>query len=264
MEAYAHLFLNRRPENVRVLLFAQGRTGTTLLEELLCSTGHLVRHGEILRKRGKYIRFPIAYVKGRARCVGKRNFICHVKPSHLRFIAGSRPADLKGFLQALTDDGFRIISLTRSDRLGQFLSMRMGEARGNFHKRDDSPETTRLVIDRKQLQEWVEKRQSRDKEESAALEGFDVIRVEYGADLENSELHQATIDRILDSLSLPRRPVRTSLRKINRRPVWDIVENYHEFATWAEELGVADSLPPAGEMPRQEQPRKREKVRLKS
>jgi hypothetical protein len=47
---------------------------------------------------------------------------------------------------------------------------------------------------------------------------------------------------ILDSLSLERRPVRTSLQKVNQRRLRDIVENYDEFAAWASELGYAEAL----------------------
>ncbi|MEM0962618.1 MAG: hypothetical protein AAGK21_08805, partial [Bacteroidota bacterium] len=48
--------------------------------------------------------------------------------------------------------------------------------------------------------------------------------------------HQQTVDSILDTVGLPRRPVSTEMRKVNDRPVSEIVENFEEFSAWAQEL----------------------------
>jgi LPS sulfotransferase NodH len=243
--AYLQLLLRRRPKNVRVLIFGQGRTGSTLLEDLLCSTGHFAKHGEILGKGAWRVRFPAAFLKGTARRRPRDNFICHVKPTHLRRdreLAGATPVDMKVFLQSIMDDGFKIIHLTRPNKLRQFLSQKMAEARGRYHKWDDQPETLKLIIDPQTLEQELEWRIERDRTEIAALEGLDLITVEYARDLENPVAHQATIDRILDSLSLERRPVQTSLRKVNQRPLRETVENYDEFAARLSVLGRADWL----------------------
>ena len=227
------------------MIFAQGRTGSTLLEDLLCSTGHFAKHGEILGEGASQVRFPAAFLKGSARRRPHVNFICRVKPSHLgsdRERAGARPSDIRAFLQSIVDDGFRIIHLRRSNKFAQFLSLKMAEARGQYHKRDDGPETQRVTVDRQQLIEFMEWRRARDREDAAALEGLDFIEVEYERDLEKPSMHQPTIDRILDRLSLERHPVQTSLRKVNKRLFREIVENYDEFADWASELGHADAL----------------------
>jgi len=149
---------------------------------------------------------------------------------------------MKVFLQSIMDDGFKIIHLTRPNKLRQFLSQKMAEARGRYHKWDDQPETLKLIIDPQTLEQELEWRIERDRTEIAALEGLDLITVEYARDLENPVAHQATIDRILDSLSLERRPVQTSLRKVNQRPLRETVENYDEFAARLSVLGRADWL----------------------
>lgn len=242
--AYLNVFLRKKPDNIRVLIFGQGRTGSTLLEDLLCSTGHFVKHGEILGKGAHRVSFPVAFLKGSARR-SKGDFICHIKPTHLgrdRERAGARPIEMKVFLQSIVDDGFRIIHLTRPNKLRQFLSQKMAEARGRYHKWDDQPETLTLVVDPKTLKDELGWRKERDRAELAALEGLDVIEVEYARDLENPTAHQATIDRILDGLSLERRSVQTSLRKVNQRPLSDILENYDDFAAQVRKLGLANWL----------------------
>ena len=56
----------KSPDQVRVVIFAQGRTGSTLLESLLCSTGHFFKNGELLNNdTGKNeIIFPTQYIRG--------------------------------------------------------------------------------------------------------------------------------------------------------------------------------------------------------
>jgi LPS sulfotransferase NodH len=240
-----HLLLRRRPSNVRVMIFGQGRSGSTLLENLLCSTGHFAKHGEILGKGACRVRFPAAFLKGSARRRPYENFICHVKPAHLRYDrqrAGARPVDANEFLRSAVADGFKIIHLRRANKLRQFVSQQMAEARGQYLKQDDRPETLKLVVGAQKLQHEIALRRQWDDEEVAALEGIDFIALEYAGDLENPVSHQPTIDRILKILSLEQRPIRTSLRKINQRPLRDIIENYDEFSAWARELGLADAL----------------------
>lgn len=243
--AYMLLLVRRRPRNVRVLIFGQGRTGSTLLEDLLCSTDLFARHGELLGKRASRVRYPVAFLKGSARRRQSKNFVCHVKPDHLtiyRERAGARPVDVKTFLQSIVSDGFKIIYIRRSNRLAQFLSERVAQARGRYHKRDDQPETQRVIVDRQQLVRFAAWRKERDVDEASALNGLDFIEVEYERDLENASLHQPTVDRILHQLSVEKRPVRTSLRKVNERPWREIVENYEEFVAWATELGLVDGI----------------------
>lgn len=64
-----------REEQVRAVIIAQGRSGSTVFEDILCSSGHFTGHGELLRKK---VLFPQKFVVGFANaCEG--NFICHVK-----------------------------------------------------------------------------------------------------------------------------------------------------------------------------------------
>jgi len=67
------------PDSVRVVIFAQGRTGSTLLESLLCSSGHFKQHGELLEVSEGKILFPIHYIRGLSRWKSNENFIFHVK-----------------------------------------------------------------------------------------------------------------------------------------------------------------------------------------
>jgi hypothetical protein len=53
------------------------------------------------------------------------------------------------------------------------------------------------------------------------------------------------VDEILNYIGLEHQAaVETSLRKINTRPLSEIVENYDEFAEWVRQLGFRSALEP--------------------
>jgi hypothetical protein len=263
LAVYLLLLLRRRPRTTRVLLLAQGRTGSTVLEDLLGSTGHFVTRGEVLGYKASSIFFPAAFVKGLTRIRRNQNFFCHVKPYHLasaREGAAARRAAIATFLEAMVRDGFRIIHLKRNDKVRHYLSGQIALARGAYHKKDAAAETLKIVVDRQQFEQGLERRRQWDRDVEAALQRVDHITLEYERDLEDSAAHQGTVDRVLDFLRLERRPATTSLRKINQRPLSDVVENYDELVQWMSELGMAEQLPPsANEIDRKNRPKKRDK-----
>ena len=233
----------------RTLLFAQGRTGSTLLESLLCSTGHFRKNGEVLKDAAIRVRFPERYVRGLSRdpvrCSPDGNFVCHVKLYHLtdhRKWAGGRPVAPAVFLRRLSEDGWRIIYLRREDRIHHTVSNLAAAARGTYHKTDDRPENTRVHVERDKLERWVRRREQYEREERQALAGLPFHEVVYERDLLDGAVHQATTDAVLDFLSLERRPVQTELRKVNARPLSELVDNYDEFSEWVRALGLEASL----------------------
>ena len=238
--AYA-IDLSRKlhPKQIRVVLFGQGRSGTTVLESLLVSTGHFHDFGEIFSRP---IWFPRPYVNGRAKRVTPAHCLFHVKIYHLdRDRSWSIvPRD---FLRSLVDDGWQVIYVRRENKVRQALSNFIGEHRRAWHKTDDFPLQEGVYVDCDHLIARVKERQQFDKNERAALEGLDFQEVIYESDLEQQSVHQATIDRLLDSLALERRPASTSYRRISATPYDRLIENYNEVRTTVRQQGWSDMLP---------------------
>jgi hypothetical protein len=209
------------------------------LESLLSSTGHFAAQGEVLGRKGRKILFPERYLRGHSSRWPDKNFLCHVKMYHLS--TRRRPVEPRSFLHGLSDDGWRIIFLRRTDRVRQALSFIVAEARGSYHKRDDRPETITVHVSRECL-EAVLRRDAVGAQEREALAGIDYHEVVYERDLEDASKHQQTIDGVLDFLSLPRRPASTSLRKVIAQPLREVVLNYDEFSRWVTEMGLQASL----------------------
>ena len=246
-EAAAYAIAARRPadEQVRALIFAQGRTGSTLLESLICASGRFAGYGELLGQSGSQVYLPVRYVEGHARLRRHRHFVCHVKLYHLtrdRQMVGRDPVDPGAFLQATANRGYRILFLRRQNLLRHVLSNWMAEARGDYHKTDDRPETATVRIEKERLRTFLAEKERFAAEERRAVSTVPYHEIIYERDLENAAQHQSTIDGVMRFLGLPTAPVSTKLRKINARPLSEMVANYEEVRRWAVEFGRADNL----------------------
>lgn len=238
-EVVSYILNYAKPElidSVRVVIFAQGRTGSTLLESLLCSTGHFNKNGELFdRTQGQSeVLFPIQFVRGLSKWKPQENFIFHVKIYQLTQ-KRKHPIDPASFLKKLYQDGWKIIYLRRKNKVKHALSNIVVKSRGarnqatTWHKFDNNKEELNLFVDCERLVKKVEKRFRFDTYEKEVLKNIEYHEVIYEDDLEQSSSHQKTVDRILDYLSLERREVFTKHKKINNLPLEKLISNYDEF-----------------------------------
>lgn len=238
--------LTCRPhEQVRhVLIYAQGRSGTTLLASLLQSTGLYTDVGEPLHLYTREVWAPVRHLRGLGRAA-QGNIVAHVKGSQL-MRARRRPVDPGGFLRTMHDDGWTIVYVRRLGLADQVLSECIARARGAYHKTDDHPENAQLYIDPAEFLTRYDRRLSYAEQDRAALEGLDHIRLIYEDDLMDAQRHQATADRVVAAVGLPARPVYTDLRRIGGADPRKRLENYNEIeaALAARGLDWADSSVP--------------------
>lgn len=238
-EAVAYLFDYIKPVPsgpVRAVIFAQGRTGSTLLESLLCSTGHFRRNGELLSTSRGEVLFPIPFIRGLSNWNAHANFIFHVKVYQLTRDR-RRSVDPVLFLETLHRDGWKIIYLRRRNKVRHTLSNVVAEHRGAYAKFDDRREEYKLFIDCDRFVEKVEERFRFEAAERDALAGVAYHEVVYEDDLERAERHQQTVDRVLDFLSLERREAHTRHKKVNTLPLEAAISNYEEFEACLAEHG---------------------------
>ncbi len=228
--AYFSYSLNLKPATgVRVVIFGQGRTGSTLLESLICSTGHFSKKGELLNVDKGEILYPLPYIMGLSKLKPHKNFIFYVKIYQLARDR-KRPIDPSLFLETLYNEGFKVIYIKRNNLAKQCLSNMVARKRGAYHKYDDLREKIRISINCEGFATYVKERFRFAEEEKTALSKVEYFEVVYENDLERPEAHQRTIDNILDFLSLERRTATTAHRKINTMPMKKLIKNYDEFA----------------------------------
>ena len=199
-----------------------------MLESLLSSTGHFRRNGELLNPAYGEIWSPIRYTRGMSARMPDENFMFHLKIYHLTRDR-RRPVEPGAFLNSLHEDGWNIIYLRRRNTVRHQLSNAVLEHRGGPHKFSDDPERHLIEIDCETFVERVRERVQFENAETEALRGVDFCEVTYEDGLEQVDMHQHTVDRILDHISLERRTARTKHKKVNTQDPVDLVANYDEF-----------------------------------
>jgi len=229
---------NRR----RVIIFGQGRTGSTLLENLICSTGYFDENGEIFCNNILDVTSPIKFLLGISKKNRNNHFIFHLKIYHL---TRDRKKNISpySFLKELEKRGWFIIHLSRRNKLKHALSNVLVKHRGNkYHKYDNSVEKYQINLNLAHLEEEVELRIAYDQQEQIALKGIKHIRVVYEDELMETKNHQVTIDKILDYVQLNPKPVKTKMKRINSFFIEDIILNFSELTTLLKKKGWLDYL----------------------
>jgi LPS sulfotransferase NodH len=227
---YAYYTRKSRPEQRHLLIFAQGRTGSSLLEALLESTGNLKAHGEILSPLDTHTKrpalSPAKYAIGMAK-QDTMNFACHVKIYQLTMYHNADPAS---FLKLIRGAGWKIIFLHRRNKVRHVLSGVIAEHRGDYHKRNDQAESLSITVDISLFEQRMLERLYYDAWEQHLMHGIEHLSLVYEEDLMHQERHQATVDRIMTSVGLETGPVNCGFRRINTQPVEETVINFQEFA----------------------------------
>jgi LPS sulfotransferase NodH len=225
---FSCFFKGNKPKQKKVIIFAQGRTGSTLLESLLSSTGCFESNGELLgHGMSKSIRFPLKYVLGKSKQSSSvKHFIFHLKIYHL-IKDREKAVDPKWFLKELSDKGWFIIYLKRQNKLRHVLSTHTVKHRKGYHKTSLSEKTTSFEVDVNEIVNSIKGRIEYDNLEKEAIKDLNVLELGYETHLQNSNVHQKTVDMILDFLNLKSNvSVSTNLKRINTIPINHLVSNY--------------------------------------
>jgi len=244
--AYYLLPAPRKP-HLKVVIFGQGRTGSTLLESLLTSNNLLKPRGEILSNVMIEVLWPLKFVEGRYK-LENSNFIFHLKFYQLTYKRKKQLNPTK-VIHRLYQNGWKIIYLRRENKVMHAISNIVAQNRGAYHKHDSSQEQLRFNVDLPKLEQYVKNRTLNAEIEPEMVKGLDFVEVIYERDLENASNHQQTADRVFEFLGLPSSPVKTSHKKVNSKNLRDIFLNYDEFLACAEKNGWTYYLPKEDQKP---------------
>ncbi|WP_251964081.1 Stf0 family sulfotransferase [Salinibacter ruber] len=237
------------------MLFAQGRTGSTLLGELLNSHPEIDFEHEILnidREWDDPYAYPYLYSLGRRKISDALSYGYHVKIYQLwQDLDDSVPVgqnsgeslpnhstDPAGYLHQAHADGWNLVYLKRENLLRHALSSIRAEASGEYHQRadedEDSPKSLNPVrvdpIDLIKKMEWREEKLAQEQE---ALSTLPHLEISYGSDLVDENRHQATAERIFRFLGLEANGIQvsTQLERINQGSLPELIRNYDEVAS---------------------------------
>jgi hypothetical protein len=242
---YSTNIIKTTPSNqVRLLIFGQGRTGSTLLESLLVSTGHFEGGSELLSANEHEIRYPIQYILGESKRRSASNFVCHVKNYQLT-ADRKKPIDVATFLHALEKTGWKIIYLRRRSIFNLVLSSELAQSSGIYHRfgRNLKFEHSQVIVDPERFVRRMKWRLNHEEMEQRSLTNIPFHEVIYEDDLENQSSHQNTVDRLLDYVSLDHAEVQTKLKKVVSQKPEEIISNFDELVNCLKEHELQSFIP---------------------
>ncbi|MGH2541828.1 MAG: hypothetical protein ACRDIB_03465, partial [Ardenticatenaceae bacterium] len=219
---------------VKFVIFAQGRSGSTLLRTLLDSHPMIQCDSEILFFK---MAFPGAFISSQAALSKRPMYGFKVKIYQLTQDQDIR--DPKQFMLDLSTQGWQIIYLKRRNILRQAISSIVAEQRQAYqHRRSEGRlELGRVMVDGVDLLGRMEERKGYLAQEEQVLEGLPYFPLVYERALLTTDNWQTVLDQIFAYLELPSAPVTTPLVKITPHRLADLIENYGEVAQVLHEAG---------------------------
>jgi hypothetical protein len=224
-KAYLGAATRRSGKQGKFLIFAQGRTGSSLLVDVL-NTSSVVRcEREILSKR---VLWPRLFVEGRAAAHRPAVYGFKVKIYQLTEAQGIR--DPGEWLRSMDQAGWRLIYLRRSNLLRHALSSFAAERNEGYQFVGATrPPKEPLHIDIGLLLDRLGFRKDMLRAESDALRGLEYETVVYEDDLMDSDSQQATLNRLSGYLRVPAADVAIERHRINVGELRSLVANFEEM-----------------------------------
>jgi LPS sulfotransferase NodH len=217
----------------RFIIYAQGRSGSTALADLLDNHPSIRCEEELLI--GKKL-LPRLFLEGKSHShiQDGRSWGCKIKWWH---ISKNQNKNAKEFIEGLCNKDWKIIYLHRENYLFQALSTLAGEARAEWrHKHGEKVKA--VDIDAEKIGDYVEYRRDQTEMEIKTLSNVPYEKVIYERDLLNQENHQRTVDRICEFLGLPPCSVTTTYKKTGGANLEKYANNHEEVRRKIRELGL--------------------------
>lgn len=216
----------------KFLIYTRGRTGSTVLTELLNCHPEIFCDVEIFNflYSGSKVKYPALYIKScskRASMHGKSVYGFKVKIAQLRYEHEYDNYD--EVLRNLSEEGFKFVYLRRDNYFRHKLSNIISTQTKIFHlKNGDKNNHVKVQVDCDQLMEGIQYSETVNKTEAENLKGIDHITVTYEEDLIENSKHQETADKVFKYLGLNSVKVQTDLKRIVPENLKEIISNYDE------------------------------------
>jgi LPS sulfotransferase NodH len=209
----------------KFVVFAQPRTGSTLLGELIASNPEVYFGDEPLATK---VRSPNAAIRRLRWRHPRRAVGFHVTIEQLTDVQAID--DVGAWLRSVHARGWRVIALRRENLLRQVLSELSARFTNRYQDRSGEGEFVRVRphVNPSDLLDALRLRTALSAAEAVALDGVPHLALSYEADLQDSERWAATTRRAFEFLDLEPVAATTSLRRLNPGPIETLVANYED------------------------------------
>ncbi|MEO8209040.1 MAG: hypothetical protein ABI840_00650 [bacterium] len=233
------------PDN-KFVIYTRGRTGSTVLTELLNCHPDIFCDVEIFNflYSNSIIRFPHLYINSCSKTATlnrKPVYGFKVKIAQLRHEHEYK--DYEKILQRLSNEGWKFLHLKRKNFLRHKLSnLVMAETNISHIQKNDNFKPKKILLDCSVLMEGILSGEEVEKTEEKNLQGIPNIKIYYENDLLDNTKHQETADRIFDYLNLKTHKVKTNLKRISSENLEEMISNYDEVYNFFKDTKYSEFL----------------------
>lgn len=227
----------------RFVIFGNGRSGSTLLVNLLNSSDKVYCDGEILNRAS--VIFPNLFIKVQASLCLKSVYGFKLLDYQLKQLQKIKDPDK--FIVNLHKEGWKFVYLTRRNKLNYALSILNALNRQGFHHRDNDGELTRekLKVDIDKVLYWIREGEAHTQHWDDVLRRIPHIKLTYEDNLRDSRFHQDTANQVFDFLGLTRCDVESNLVKLMPSDPLQMIDNRQDLVRVLEMTEYARFLEPA-------------------
>ncbi|MCO4806524.1 MAG: hypothetical protein KC456_08015 [Flavobacteriales bacterium] len=231
------IFTSSKKRKTTFIVFAQGRTGSTILVDLINRSNEVHCDGEIFGASMPIrLLFPKFYKRTLANLPKQPVYGYRIKIYDLVMFHNHSPEESIQFLRSEFKAGHKVIYLHRTDKFRQAMSSLVAEARGDFHYKADSKGAKKKIhIDAKSIPMRIDKLNEFTQWDKRALDGFEFLDINYETDLLPQEKHQETLDRICSFLNIDPCVATSEYKRSSVNQLEDYIENYDEVKSVLEE-----------------------------
>lgn len=219
--------IGRHEHEKRFVIFGRGRSGSTLLVDLLNSSADIYCDSEILNR-------PVFSIYGHiencsmmhpARIYGFKLLSYQVRSVH-------KLSEPQAFLDQLVNGlNYKMIYITRKNLLRQTLSKHYAAFRNSWHEKGGQVRRPKMKVNLPILLKNLDEGYQLGLYEENCISSVDHLPLTYEEDLSEPDRQIETVNKIADYLDTERFKTNTSLKKITSNSYADFIENYEEMAT---------------------------------
>lgn len=226
------LFFSKSNTKAKFIIFGRGRSGSTLLVELLNNIENINCEGEILKYK---VFYPIRYILGRSFFFTKGGvYGCKILSYQIRDI--QKIDNANNFIKKLHSEGFKIIYLKRRNIVKHAISnIRARTFAFHTTNLNTNPIENKIRINCQDLKEWLTHSENLLSYELEALKGVPFIEIIYEDDLLNDESKIMTIHKISEFFGLKidnNVILSNTIRKISSDNLKFSIENISEVCNY--------------------------------
>ena len=217
-----------QPEK-KFLIFSSGRSGSTLLINVLNSSPNIQCEGEILRSKNIA---PKKVIKLSEQACLQNVFGFKLLTYQLLDLQ-PKIASKQAFLADLVADGYQIIYLERKNSLLQALSVVYAMQRNIWHYKNEATIShSKITLNPNRLAEMIQDFEKYKAQESALLENLPYLYLNYETDLQPAIKIPATVQKLETYLKVSLQEPVIKLKKVTPKKLSGFLNNYKEITNF--------------------------------